>query len=446
MKNTKNAVRIASQLMLGIAVLGGSPSFAEEYQLAAQDRLRIKVVEWRPGGQESFEWTALTGEYVVNSAGSLSLPLLGAMNARGKTVDQLSSAISQKLKSRAGLQTAPEASVEVIQYRPIYIVGDVERPGEYTYRPELTVVKAMAIAGGLYRPGEAGARPERDQISAVGSYESARLELQRMVVRRARLQAELDYRKTFDPPRDLAIGPAEQRIVDDEAALMRSRYGAFESQIAAAGEIRELFSKEVASLNKKQDTQKRQVDLAQEEQARLEKLSVRGLTTKPRLFNTQRISTEIQSESLDVDSALLRAMQEYNKAQRSEVDLKTTRQTDLMAELQSVQANIDQLTAKLEMARGLIQEASSIAPRLNFSALAANVPRATITYAVTRRTGDGEKDEEIAVEGNAAVLPGDVIRVQTTMTTEPIAANYLLQGTSRPARGDIKIRFDEGVR
>lgn len=109
---------------------------ATSYGLAAGDKLRITV----------YSEPALTGEYAINSAGNVAFPLIGDVQAKAESVEQLAAAISAKLA--AGYVKDPRVSVEVLNYRPYYILGEVNKPGEFPYSVNLTIEQAVAAAGG----------------------------------------------------------------------------------------------------------------------------------------------------------------------------------------------------------------------------------------------------------------------------------------------------------
>jgi len=89
---------------------------------------------------------SLTGEYVVSPAGNMSLPLIGDVKAQGRTVTELK--IDIETKYRSGYLLQPNVSLEVLTFRPFFILGEVNKPGEYPFTADLTVAKAVATAGG----------------------------------------------------------------------------------------------------------------------------------------------------------------------------------------------------------------------------------------------------------------------------------------------------------
>lgn len=107
-----------------------------EYRLAPGDKMHVIVF-----GEET-----LTGDYVLTSAGNLSFPLVGSIPATGKTVEQLQVALAAALAD--GYVKNPRVSMQVISFRPFYILGEVNKPGEYPVSTGLTLEQAVASAGG----------------------------------------------------------------------------------------------------------------------------------------------------------------------------------------------------------------------------------------------------------------------------------------------------------
>jgi polysaccharide export outer membrane protein len=117
------------------------------YHLDAGDKLRVVVY-----GQEG-----LTNTYAIDAGGSITMPLIGSVRARGRTTAGLAAAISAKL--RAGFIREPSVAVEIEAYRPFFILGEVAAPGQYPYVPNMTVESAVAIAGGF------SPRARRDSVT-----------------------------------------------------------------------------------------------------------------------------------------------------------------------------------------------------------------------------------------------------------------------------------------
>jgi len=133
-----------------VAVVGSYPGMAAAapaayaapaqqftYTLDSGDRLRIVVF-----GQDG-----LTNSYLVDASGDIAMPLIGSVEARGLTTDQLSARVADLL--RQGYVRDPHVAVEVEAYRPFFILGEVTQPGQYPYVANMTVETAVAIAGGF---------------------------------------------------------------------------------------------------------------------------------------------------------------------------------------------------------------------------------------------------------------------------------------------------------
>jgi len=115
-----------------------APTFSgAEYELGAQDEVRITV----------FGEPELSGEFVIGSNGKISMPLIGEVTAAGLSVTQFQTQTENLLRN--GYLLDPKVSAEVLNYRPFFILGEVNSPGQYPYANGLTVVNAIATAGGF---------------------------------------------------------------------------------------------------------------------------------------------------------------------------------------------------------------------------------------------------------------------------------------------------------
>lgn len=112
------------------------PSVADAYRLGSGDRVRLSV----------YNDDTLSGEYEVDGSGNLALKLIGSVPAQGRTLPELTSAIEARL--RDGYMRNPSVAVEVLNYRPFYVLGEVKEPGKYAFVSGMTVLNAVALAGG----------------------------------------------------------------------------------------------------------------------------------------------------------------------------------------------------------------------------------------------------------------------------------------------------------
>ncbi|MGF1639322.1 MAG: polysaccharide biosynthesis/export family protein [Rhodospirillales bacterium] len=121
----------------GLAPPPAAAQGAADYRLSAGDRIKVTVF-----GHED-----LSGEFEIDGSGNVSLPLVRNVGAQGLTLPELESAIAERLKP--DYLKDPSVSIEVLNYRPFYIYGEVNQPGSYPYASGMTVDKAIATAGGF---------------------------------------------------------------------------------------------------------------------------------------------------------------------------------------------------------------------------------------------------------------------------------------------------------
>lgn len=139
--------RLTACLAICVGIVAGSATGtarAEEpvrvlpqYHLGADDKIRVITF-----GEDS-----LSGEFLISGSGKVAMPLIGEVQAAGLTVPEFQQKVEVALKQ--GYLKDPRVSVEVMTYRPFYILGEVQKPGEYPYTNGLTVLNAVATANGF---------------------------------------------------------------------------------------------------------------------------------------------------------------------------------------------------------------------------------------------------------------------------------------------------------
>ncbi len=114
-----------------------SSAGVSDYKLGVSDKVRILV----------FNEPTLSGEFNVNSNGAIAFPLIGDVKAEGRTTTEVGRDISDRLAE--GYLRSPQVSIDVLTFRPFFILGEVNKPGEYPYMNGLTVLQAVATAQGF---------------------------------------------------------------------------------------------------------------------------------------------------------------------------------------------------------------------------------------------------------------------------------------------------------
>jgi polysaccharide export outer membrane protein len=126
-----------AQTSVPLAAAISANSNVSSYILGAGDQIHITVF----GEQD------ISGDYLVDSTGYITVPLIGRVAAVGNSTDVLAQNVAQQL-SRGNFVQDAHVTASVIAYRPFYILGEVQKPGAYPYAPDMTLFQAVATAGG----------------------------------------------------------------------------------------------------------------------------------------------------------------------------------------------------------------------------------------------------------------------------------------------------------
>ena len=281
------SARIALMVLMSITALIGIPAgvmarAAEEYKLGIQDKLQIKVGQWRPAEGVYENWEGFGGEYVVDPNGLVYLTLAGPVQAEGRTPPEVAEDISRLLQARLGLDQPPATSVEVREFRPVYVVGAVNNPGSFAYRPQMTVLQAVGLAGGHLRTSNPLLRTEREALSAIGEHESLRLRRWSAIARLARLRAELAGAGAIETPAELENVPVAADLLRLEQEILAARNSTDNSEKAALDGLKQLLTSQIDKFDKEIALRNQQIDLANEELTNITALKEPGTSTASR--------------------------------------------------------------------------------------------------------------------------------------------------------------------
>ena len=414
-RRRSNAIGVRPFILCAVTAATGLfttiPARADAYRLVADDKIVVRVIEWRSGEGEYKDWKALGGAFVINDSGSISVPLVGEIAAAGLTTKDLAATVADALQMRAGLQNRPFVSIEVLQYGPIYLAGDVATPGQYPFTPGLTTMKAVSLAGGLYRePENIRMRLQRERIEAVGKLNDAELEYNGLLMRQARLKAEMEGKDSFDVPGLLINVPGIDEIRSEELRLMKFRKIEFESRKASARDLGNLHAREIETLENKIREQQRQLGLLEEELGKVNELVRKGLSVSARRFELDRDASDAESKLLDLEFQLMRSRQSLEENKRDSSGLVNARNSSIQNELNTIVREIAKADLQVRISQLMVDDAR----REGQTALDERPDDIRlITFRIVRKNADGVS-EKITALSDTPIEPRDLIEVEIT--------------------------------
>ncbi|WP_027557035.1 polysaccharide biosynthesis/export family protein [Bradyrhizobium sp. Cp5.3] len=402
--------------VLSLALIFAAPPasvLAGDYRLGVSDRVKIKVQEWPD----------LAGEYTVNPDGVVSLPLIGNINVVGQNLTDLAREISDRLQRRSEGAERSFAAVEIAQYRPFAILGDVQKPGQYPYRPGLTVLEAISVAGGYYRPDFGLLRLGRDVALATGDINTQKAKLNRLTARKARLRAAIDGRE------DIPLPPEFAKKNDPEiAAIMKSEQAALAletemKRIERAGldTIRTLYQNEIGSLRGQVGALSQEKESIGTQLNQLRAMAAKGLALSPTMFALERSFAQVSNEQMSAETAIVKAQENITLAEQRVNQLQQERDRVNSKDLQQTAYELAEARAKIETATLLLEEAQTGAPAEAQQRLSRDGERRR--FIILRRDGDTTK--QIVADETTFVAPDDVIKVPTIRPAPLVPSNSI---------------------
>jgi protein involved in polysaccharide export with SLBB domain len=398
---------IGSACSVMMAVLSASAQAADP-RIVPETKLRVSVIQWMPTKGIYEQWTALGGEFVVNQDGAIELPVVGSVPVGELDCAGLASAIADRLQSKIGLVAKPETIVEVVEYPPIYVVGDVTSPGEYRFRTGLSALQALALGGGIFR-SPASESNSANEIRLAGELRGVATDIVRSKVRIARLEAEMSGATEFLPPAGTpgGDGGAAAEIVAQERIIFLARAKELERQTKSLTDLRGLLNAEIDVLQEKIKTADARIASAEEELVGISDLVEKGIAVASRKTDLEHALAGYRTGRLDQVTAVMRARQGVTEATRNMEGLRDKHQTEVAAELQRGRAELDQLVLKEEVSRKLLYDAlGSAAEPQDVSGDQA------VTYTIVRR--EAGQPQEIAALESTSLIPGDVVKVKVS--------------------------------
>ncbi|WP_163877997.1 polysaccharide biosynthesis/export family protein [Rhizobium laguerreae] len=405
------------------------PALADDTAFAPQTKIRLTIVQWMQSKGQYERWDALGGEYTVSDEGAVFLPFLGSVSVGNRDNTSLTNEIAKRLQEKIGLVQPPAVTIEILEYPPIYVVGDVTTPGQYKFRSGLTVLQSLAMSGGPFR---ATSLQQSQTIKLAGELREIDHSLLRSTAKLARLQAEMTGAKEIIFDQTLGVDQQYAAgIYNEERVIFQARANALDRQSKALTELRDLLNSEVGMLGEKVQGSEDNIKSIEDQLTSVKTLVSKGLTVSSRQLDLERLLTTYRSDRLDLVTAIMRGRQAISETTRNLEGLYDTRRSEVASELQSEQASLDQLKLKREMTQKLLLDDLAAGGSSNITDEA--LP---LTFTVSRRS-EGQIRQFQASE-TTALIPGDVVRV-----VRPPIADRVSQAAPADLPRETETRADQ---
>lgn len=392
-----------------MASVAASPMAAHAEALVPLTRLKLTVVQFVPALGEYKRWDALGGEFDIAADGTVNIPSLGPISTTSVTTDQLGGEIATRLKDKLGLIEMPDASVQVVQYPPIYVAGNVTTPGEFEYRPGMSVIQAVAMAGGERRVELTGGMSETIRLETdLKGYDS---DIVRLKARLARLKAEFARESEITFPIALdALDPVIAEIIEQEKRIFAAHANELERQKTSLVDLEALYNAEIDALDQKLAAVDEQIARSEEQVTLIRDLVAKGSATSSRLNDVERELASLRSERLDIIIATMTARENLNHSQRELAKIEDEQQSETARLLQENQGNLEKVLQQQAAARRLLVRSMEADANL---VLAGEV-QTSLAYAIVRQ--QGEEIVTLPATETSLLQPADLIKVSLVET------------------------------
>ncbi|HSP23942.1 MAG TPA: polysaccharide biosynthesis/export family protein [Saliniramus sp.] len=393
--NISTSLRTAFVAFLAAALVVLQPAAARaDYALDAGDILEISV----------FGVADFTRRATVNIDGNVSVPVLGEVPARGRSITELREKIAHDLDEMQAFR-GPHVTIELIEHRPFYISGDVSQPGAHPFRPGLTVRHDVALAGGFDALRYRAENPLLAAPEMQSRYESLWIDLVARQARVLSLQAELDGVADVDFD-VLYEAPLPRRSIEELTALEKRELGLrLDDHRKEVAHLERAIAQAETAVESLQEFVTQQDDSLELQTAASERAieqSARGITTSIRVEEERRALATLRGQYMDALARLTVARREHEVAQRQLDRAGDERQQRLVRELIDATAQLEQFRSQLKAAGERLIFIGALKSQLRSGD---GGPEITIF----RQTENGQ--ERVPATEDTAMLPGDVLDV-----------------------------------
>jgi polysaccharide biosynthesis/export protein len=401
--------------LLSVGLICSAIPSKAEYRLDVGDVLEISVA----GVPD------LRQRVVVQLDGSISFPLLGTFVAAGLPPSEVRAKIQAVLTTKAFRQRAPDGrenvtviepdqvTASVVEYRPIYVNGDISKPGEQTYRPHMTVRQAVALSGGYEVMRFRMNHPFLESADLRSEYVSLWTDFAKEQAHIWRMKNELGDEDNLDQKilRDVPLPQSTiSEIASLEAEQLKSRQDDYLREKAfLQGGIKQ-SDEQITVLSEQLQKEDQGMQADSQDLQRIVDLFGKGAVPMPRVTDARRALLWSSTRKLQTTAQLMHVRKQRDDFARQLERLDDLRRFNLLRDLQDAGARLNQIKAKLQ----------SVGEKLQFTALVRSElvrgPGGKPQIAIVRKGENGR--ERLAAEEDSELQPGDVVEV--TLRTEQV--------------------------
>ncbi|WP_292311583.1 polysaccharide biosynthesis/export family protein [Mesorhizobium sp.] len=408
-------------LLFAYANLSNGVALAEEHNVGEYRLQTGDVIGFAVIGYPEMQKRA-----VIDQSGVIVLPVLGPLNVLGKTIEDVRKEVIEALNPKSLPQRSADGTetwtgfypdqivVDVEEYRPVYIDGDIASPGTQVFRPGMTVRQAVA-AGGGYQLGRGELQnPEMTAADLGGRLHILRIKYQESEIKAARIEAQLSGARAIEVPdadRDPSLEPRRDEALQQEGKHLEAVYADQEKERASIKLAATKAAERMGYLKEQQKADQAGAAADAAELDRLKKLFEKGLVQITSVNNAQRAVFLSATRALQTNAEIARLERDQGDLQRSLDKLIDQGRIDLLADLQTERGAMNQMRAEMDSLTKQIAYVMQMR-----SDLVGEGDR--ITIGVTRST-DGRAATTEATE-DTLLTPGDTITI--TLEAPPGAA------------------------
>ena len=360
-------------------------------------------------------YAELSGDYRINPDDTISIPVLGRISIAGLTPAELEAVLVERATKLTGRDSF--ITVEIPEYKPVFVTGYVTRPGATPWKPGMTVLHAMTLSGGVYRAtvDVSGAVPAGADAE-ISRLKRAISDLKRTIAAAARFQAERDDSDTIEIPTDLVAlvgqADAEQLIAAQNTALDQPAHWPVGAGRGTGSCPQDRRAGATTVCAPRAERVKAFLNTRRNYKEKIEGLQAKGYVRADRGMEEQARVSELEDRLATVSVGIARVQSTLAALERDKIYLQQERRAAIDAELLRLDREGAQLQIEIEAARQSYRKLTGVEAPSTFTEREAPKPMIMEFEIVRQSTGGSAK---IKGEINSTLLPGDIVIATTRL-------------------------------